>query len=131
VRPNWTTGIEVGVIYNKVKEINGAEPLSDISLYEVPLLLNVTWQLPIPGPLKFYGGGGVGGVFSVWDGVSSGSSSFTTDWTFGFQGVAGVKYALGSKWDLDGTYKYLGTTGHENFNGTFTHAFVASITCKF
>jgi opacity protein-like surface antigen len=135
---NWAFELETGVIYNAVDKIDGAslDPGDRLEFAEIPLLLNVIYKLPFRGPLTAYVGAGVGGVVGTYYAESSGFSSYTSDLTFGYQAMAGVRYALNDRWDIGVAYKFLGTSEHEwdadvKSNGTRTHSVLATVSYRF
>jgi len=134
---SWSAEVETGVIYNSVRSIGGERLDSEtgsLDLYQVPAMLNVIYKLPVHGPLTAHVGVGVGAVYSVfWAGNVFNS---TEDLTFGYQGMLGLKYAIGPRWDFGLTYKCLGTTEHDlgdgiKSDGTMTHSILAAFTLHF
>jgi len=136
---------ETGVIWNSINSING-DSLSSFSgahadIYEIPMLVNVIYKIPTHVGLTPYFGVGAGGAATL---LKSSNMPLpfpnnTTDFTFAFQGTAGLKYALGKNMELGVAYKFLGTTDHswsENgvtfkTDGTMTHSIVATFTWSF
>lgn len=140
---------ETGVIDNSVNSIAG-NSLSSFSgsadVYEIPILVNAIYRVPLKGALTPYVGVGVGGTATYLDvqnvplfGFSSHSSYQATDFTFAYQATLGLKYAVSKNFDLGIAYKFIGTTDHNwsdnnvsfNTDGTLTHAVLASLTWKF
>jgi opacity protein-like surface antigen len=135
---NVSVELDVGVIYNSMKKVNG-EPLfsEDIKLdaFEIPLMLDFLYNFPKLGPVTIYAGGGIGAVWGIYTGNDTTIFGFGTDITFGYQGIAGINYALSDRCDLGVVYKFLGTTDHDmaafKTDGTMTHCFLAKLTFKF
>jgi len=131
----WGFDLDVGVIYSPFK----GNPLSDIGsldYYEIPMMLDITYTLPRLGPFKAYIGAGIGAVCSVFTGYGTSLLGFDTEYTFGYQGTAGIRYSLSEHWDIGIAYKFLGTTEHDlgsgvSMDGTLTHSFLAAMTYKF
>ncbi len=120
---SWKAEIELGFIYNSG---------STLDYFQVPILANVIYTLPLHGPMSAYAGAGAGGVAGVlWNGFFGSEDSFT----FGYQGILGVKYAVNDGLDLALTYKFLGTTEHDvgvaTVDGTLSHSILASFTFRF
>ena len=116
--------VEAGVVWSQ-------EKTGSFDLYQIPLLVNAVYNVPVSGSWSAYVGGGVGGIWTQVEG--SGSSS--DDFVFGFQGLAGLKYQLSDKADIDLGYKFLGSLEH-NFSGTpteeiYTHAVLISFHWRF
>jgi opacity protein-like surface antigen len=120
---SWKTEVEVGFIYN---------PGSSLDYFQVPMIANVIYTLPLHGPISAYVGAGAGGVAGVlWSDLFSSEGGLA----FGYQAIVGVKYALKEDLDLGLSYKFLGTTGHDlgaaRVDGTFSHSILAAVTFKF
>jgi opacity protein-like surface antigen len=134
-RPNsWGAEFEAGLTYNSMKP-NTDLGLEGLDFYEIPMMLNVIYTLPIHGPVTAYVGAGIGGVYGIFAGSGTSFLGFSTDLTFGYQGIAGVRYSFADKWDIGLAYKFLGTTDHDmggfKSDGTMTHSFLATLTLKF
>lgn len=81
------------------------------------------------------------GTFKSTGGIGSGSgfSGSDTDYTFAYQGVAGVKYAFCKNMDIGITYKFLGTLDHHwtiagsgvSTDAIYTHSVLAAFTLRF
>jgi opacity protein-like surface antigen len=98
-------------------------------------MLDVFYTFPRSGRLQGYIGGGLGGVYGVFTGNGTGLLGFQTDFTFGYQAIAGVKYSLSERCDIGIGYKFLGTSDHDlgggiSMDGTMTHSLLAAITIK-
>ncbi len=131
--PSWKLGLELGIIYNSVSSIGGQTGgFGGVDYLQMPIMANVIYTLPLKGPVSAYAGVGVGGVYEV----------LATDWfgseesfSFGYQGMLGVKYALSETVDLGLAYRLLGTIEHDlgdaTVDGTFSHSIVAAFTFKF
>jgi opacity protein-like surface antigen len=134
---SWSLEGEIGLIYNSFdKGIIGGDSVSSSSLFEIPLMVNGLYKLPLHGPVTAFVGAGIGGVYSVFSGGPFGAFGLpATDLSFGYQGTAGVKYAISDKWELGIAYKFLDTTEHDlgwiKADGTMTHSFLATLTFKF
>ena len=135
----WAAEFQAGVIYNSIDKIAGisldSQGLS-ANLYEIPLMANLTYTLPVGERFSAYLGAGVGGVVGVFHGEGGGESTDHTDLTFGYQGILGLKYALHDKMGLSLAYKFLGTTDHDfgsgvKSEGTRTHSVLVAFTIKF
>src|ERR1051325_1972304 len=134
---SWGAEVEVGLMHNSVKSVAG-ESLStngeSLDHYQIPVMVNVLYNLPLPGRFGVHAGAGIGGVYSLfWGGNIFNSAG---DLTFGFQGMLGAKYALTDHCDLGVTYKFLGTTDHDlgfgvRASGTRSHSLLMAVTFKF
>lgn len=131
--------LESGLIYNSMDKISGVS-LSSVGasaeLYQVPIMANAIYSFTLQEPFSFYAGGGLGAVVSDFRASAFGSSGNSWDTTFGYQLMAGFKYAFDTGWELNLGYKFLGTTGHDlgsglKTDGTGTHSILAGFTYKF
>ena len=128
--------LDLGVIYCPLKQNPLLVEGGSLDLYEIPMMVDLTYTLPRFGPFRAYLGGGIGGVYGVWTGNGTSLFGFTTDITFGYQGTAGIKYQINDRCDLGVAYRFLGTTGHDlgsgiSMDGTLTHSFMAVVNFKF
>ena len=144
VTPNWAVELETGLIINPVKNsfVLGTD-FMNVELVEVPLMANVIYTRPLGRHFSVYLGGGLGGAFSDYENDFGGTTEGDT--TFAFQGLAGLKYTFGERWDVGVTYKFLGTTKHDvgpgfdslgnptefKSDGTMTHAVLLALSCRF
>jgi opacity protein-like surface antigen len=142
--PNWAAELETGLIVNQVKNsvVLGTD-FMNVDLVEFPVMVNVIYTRPLGRHFSAYLGGGVGGAFSYYENDFGGSTA--SDSTFAFQGLAGLKYTIGDRWDIGVAYKFLGTTEHNvgqgfdsngnltefKSDGTMTHSFLLALTCRF
>lgn len=148
-KPSWAAELEVGALWNGVHSIAGNTPDEGASadLYQMPILAKLVYK-PCHGKLQPYLGVGVGTEASIFDmsNVSTSSSiglyapSFDSlDWSFAYQGEAGVRWQIAHNLDLGLGYKFLGTTDHNwSDHGVtlatgelFTHAIEVSLTWHF
>ncbi len=120
---SWRTEIELGFIYNSG---------STLDYFQVPMMANVIYTLPLRGPVSAYAGAGVGGVAGV---LGRNFLDSEAGFTLGCQGILGVKYALNDHLDLGLAYKLLGTIEHDvgpaRVDGATSHAILAAATVKF
>jgi opacity protein-like surface antigen len=145
VATNWAVELEFGLITSPVKYSYAlGTDYMGVDLVQFPLLVNVIYSRPLSKRLSVYVGGGVGGVFSHYQddyGDTTPSAS-----AFGYQGMAGIKYALNQKWDLGVGYKCLGTTEYDvssgvaydgftpteyKSSGNLTQSILVTLGCKF
>jgi opacity protein-like surface antigen len=139
---SWAVELETGFIYNSISSVqvtvssNGVPHTGkvnnpDVSLYQVPILANVIYTVPLDGKVKPYVGAGVGGVWTMVDGSGTSESAFA----FGWQAMAGADYQINDKWSAGLAYKLLGT-GECDWGGVktdsfLTHSIVAVVSYKF
>jgi opacity protein-like surface antigen len=119
---HWAVELEMGLTVNEVQHSVVLGTASDNwNLVELPVLVNVIYNMPIGDHWTAYVGGGAGGIFSNYQDEFGNATS--TDSAFAYQGEAGIKYVINDKWDVGIGYKFLGTTEHDvgsgiAFNGT-------------
>ena len=132
ITPWLAVGPELGLLFNEVDSF-GSYSHHDTSLFQMPLMANVTLQYPV-GRFLHYVGGGIGGVASVltfgedyyWGPDGTGS-----DFSLGFQGFAGLNYRFNQGWQMGVIYRYLYTDGMdwnvEWWNDAHFHVAVESV----
>lgn len=111
-------GIESGFIYNQISSVlvtaPDAEPVSLISgdprlgysaFYQVPVLLNLRFQIPNSGRFRGYCTGGFGGVWDYTTFSVAQSNVAQHQWNYAFQLGAGFQYNLLPGLDLDTSFK--------------------------
>jgi opacity protein-like surface antigen len=133
---------ETGSIYNNVDKIGGVsvDSVHDarLDLYQVPLLVNAIFTLPIQGPVRVYLGVGGGGTVNFWHGDLPGFHSDRSESTWAYQGLTGLKFFINPAMYAGIAYKYLGTTDHDTtqdffgkVEGTRTHSILGTFNIKF
>lgn len=110
-------GLESAFIYNEIGSVlrteggqthsyvSGDSDLGYAAFYQVPVLMNIRFQIPNSGRLRGYCTGGFGGV---WDFITASSSESTLSqhqWNYAFQLGAGFQYNLLPGLDLDTCFK--------------------------
>jgi opacity protein-like surface antigen len=127
---SWALEAELGFIYNAVDFSNSAGTTSP-ALYQLPLLVNGIYTLPLNCPVKPYVGAGLGLVVTGLNELGDANGAG--------QLLAGVKYDLNERIDLGLGYKFLITTEHDwsdvlgdsHSNRTLSHSILATVTVKF
>jgi opacity protein-like surface antigen len=125
--------IETGFTFNRIKELEvmGVRGRVDADLFQVPILANLIYRLPLNSPFKPYIGGGAGGVFTI---VSE-EDITENDFTFAFQALAGVDYEINQNMDIGIGYKFLGNVKPEldgvELDNIYTHAILAVFRFRF
>lgn len=103
---------ETGYYINGVDSVNRPHS-GDLAFGQVPLMVNVVFQLPTSGPLVPFVGGGAGGAVSLlyaddftlgrtWIDGSDASVNYA------YQGFAGLRYKLNERSSIVLSYKYTG-----------------------
>jgi opacity protein-like surface antigen len=148
--PSFAVELATGVIWNSVRSIAG-NPLSDYGasadLYQIPLMVNGIYNIPLHGNFKPYIGVGVGGVIGELSGSNiplfyypgANQTYSDVDFTFAYQATVGFKYSLGPHAQIGLTYEFLGTTDHSwtdqnvplKTDGTQSHSIMATFTWRF
>lgn len=149
---SFAVELNTGIIWNTVNSISG-NYLSSYSahtdLYQIPLMVNGIYKIPLKGPFKPYIGAGVGAVVGMFDSsgvpglyfpTPGGSQKYdSTDTEFAYQAEAGFNWQLGKHAQVGLAYKFLGTSSF-NWNandtplktdGIFTHAVTVSFKWSF
>jgi OmpA-OmpF porin, OOP family len=144
--PSLSVEIETGIVQNHVDRIGQivhnppADPYETgtADLTQIPFLVDLSYDVPIQSPIRPYFGAGAGGVASILDARFPDNRVQDTDFTFAFQGFAGVRYDINSRIGIGVVYKFLGTldqnwSQHGFKVGTgplYTHSVVAVFAIK-
>lgn len=138
---SWSAELECGMIWNSIDKYgNQSFPSSQpADLYQVPVMVNYLYRLPIKGSFEGFVGGGIGAVVDVFHVKDSGLDFQDSDLTFGGQVLAGLTYHVSSQVDFSLAYKFLGTTSHKwsdqgwytKTDGTMTHAVMLGVSVKY
>jgi len=133
---------ETGLTLNSVDKIGGVAVSSyggRADIYQIPMLVNLVYTLPVQGKIKPYIGVGGGGIATVADMQTPLGGIDDTDFTFGYQGFVGVKWALSERADVGLGYKFLASLDHSwssrgvtlKTDAAFTHSLMLSFCWKF
>ncbi|HWC60225.1 MAG TPA: outer membrane beta-barrel protein [Verrucomicrobiae bacterium] len=133
---------ETGITLNSVEKIGGVAVSSyggSADIYQVPMLVNLVYTPPTHCKIKPFIGAGGGGIATIADMQTPLGNVNDTDFTFGYQGFAGVKWTLSRCTDIGLTYKFMGSLDHNWSSGgvalktdaIFTHALLLSFRWKF
>jgi OmpA-OmpF porin, OOP family len=150
--PPVSVEFETGIIWNQARTNNAlllAATGGRVDLYQVPFLANLVVRTPSLCGFSAYFGGGFGGVASTLEASQfeeQGEFEFRrhtsdSDFTYAYQGMAGLKYSITANMDVDVGYKFLGTGDHSWFGGdpnlstqtkpAYSHSILASFTWNF
>ncbi len=136
--------LETGIIANRLDTFNGVS-LSSMGqrgdLTQFPLLANVIFRVPLRYGITPYIGAGAGGVVSTLYLRQPGDRGTDSDINFGYQGMAGVKFALNRNMEVGVGYKFLGSAAHTWFRDDanlytrsgqmYSHSILATFTFSF
>jgi opacity protein-like surface antigen len=97
---------------NDAKSIGRHPAKGDRAAY--PLLVNAIYDIHLGWPVSPHFGAGIG-VVGLHDRISVpvigvGQATDQTDWEFGYQAIAGLRYDISPALAVDLDYRYLGTT---------------------
>ena len=118
INDNFAIEVETGFSGTSVSSIDGVSNVADISIYHIPVLVNVIWRIPTGMKLKPYVGVGAGMAASIIDikdarGLTDGNDSTIVP---AFQALAGIRYDFTDRLGLVAGYKYL-YTGSPEWDG--------------
>jgi opacity protein-like surface antigen len=121
--PHWAAELELGFVISPVQSSYalGTDYVS-VDLIELPLMVNVIYTRPLGRWCSAYVGGGVGGVFIHYQDAYFDTTPTAS--TFGYQGMAGLRFVINPILEIGLGYKYLATTGYDVGSGIAYHAFV-------
>jgi len=125
-------------------------PTSQNDFYQIPVMLNVVYQIRLSDSWKAYLGAGAGGVVSITHSQFRDAAFHApivledSDASFGYQAEAGINYALSRHLEVGLKYKFLGVDEYEyhlsqpgflsedvKVRDLFTHSAQVSLTWKF
>jgi opacity protein-like surface antigen len=146
--PQLAAEFETGTIWNSLdsRSRRVVFPGTDeADLFQVPFLANLVFRIPCHNGFIPYIGGGIGGVASTFalhaDNAGFHAHANDTEFTFAYEGMAGVKYAFASNMEVDVGYKFLGTLEQTWFNNNpnlitradplYSHSFLVSFAYRF
>jgi opacity protein-like surface antigen len=131
----FSVELETGLTGNRAQGfVDDFYDNESVYLLQTPILANVTYRIPLQRRLKPFIGAGIGGVYTRLENWSVLSDEHNgSDFTFGFQGSAGVRYQISPRTELGVAYKFMGTTDHrlENMDGTRSHSAVIAFLLRF
>lgn len=135
----WAFEFETGVIHNSFDEIGGVSLSStgdNLQMLAVPFLFNVLIRPKISESLTACVGVRAGGVATTFYSEYGFFDTYSSDFAFGYQALAGFNYQAAENWDIGLAYKFLGTTDHDlgfgvKSGGTFTHSFLICVRFRF
>jgi opacity protein-like surface antigen len=136
---HWSTELDCGVIWNAFDKYGDYSfSASKADLYQIPIMVNYLYRLPIIGRFEGFVGAGIGAVVTVFHINDSGLNFQDSDVTFGGQGLAGLDFHLSRQVDLSLTYKFLGTTSHKfsdqglytQTDGAMSHSLMLGVSFK-
>ncbi len=137
---SWSTELDFGVLWNSIDKYGAYSfDASKADLFEIPIMVNYLYRLPIKRSFEAYVGGGIGAVIGILHIDDQGLDFKDTDVTFGGQAMAGLSYHLSRLVDLSLAYKFLATTDHKwsdqdfytKTAGTMAHAVLLGVSIKY
>jgi len=106
---NWRLELEGGYRQNGVDKIS--DPASRTygggDSREITIMANVHYDIPLTSKLMFSIGAGAGADKFSFDPDTATGPGEVDDWSFAYQGIAGLSYAIGHRTDLTLNYRYL------------------------
>jgi len=128
---SFAAELESGFVYNAVNAVGDIPVPFDFNIYQVPVLANLVYTVPLEGKIKPYVGAGVGGVLMIADADGETENEFPFAW----QVQAGVDYQISNSCKAGLGYKLMGT-GEVNWSimkadSFLTHSVSASVTFTF
>ena len=111
ITTNWAVELETGFLANQVQSsyVLGTD-YWDVYLYQFPLMANVLYSHQLGQHWLLYAGGGIGPVFSYYENDNWDTTPSAT--SFGYQGMAGLKYRFNERCEMGVGYKFLGMTSY-------------------
>jgi OmpA-OmpF porin, OOP family len=111
----WRAEFEAGYRDNDIDAYTSqgvpAPFFTEGSLSEASLMMNVLYDIPITERMSFTLGAGAGGDFSQLEINGTAAQQLEDDhWSFAYQGIAGLNYAIGQQTSLFVNYRYFRST---------------------
>jgi opacity protein-like surface antigen len=125
----------VSYLFSRNRRFTGFDEVHEEFL-QLPIMANLSCQLSPRSQFHPFVGLGVGGVYSElydeeWIGVASAGSDFT----FGYQAFAGIRYQINHQLSLGLEYKFTGTLEHNfgdlHLGETRMHSLAVAISFQF
>jgi opacity protein-like surface antigen len=128
---------DIGLIYlrSSTERDTGVETVHDF-LTQCPFMINLSYQIPVRSRFHPFVGVGLGGVYTSLDDEADlfgipGTTHVGSDFTFGYQAIAGVRYEFTRHFGMGLEYRFMGTTAHDlgslHMDPTYSH----SLACVF
>jgi len=120
--------------------LNQFEDYVSDDIYQVPIMARLLYKVPLHSRFRPFLGVGVGGVYTSVDetadvGIFGGPTSTHSDFTFGYQACAGVRYQINRLLALGLEYDFMGTLEHSfnslHFSETYSHTVAVSLSLQF
>jgi len=113
--------LEVGLAYNSVDTISGSfygddydvdlsDTALDLDLYQIPMLVNLSYTIPLNSRIKPFIGVGVGGLAAIASAEMYGFEEDESTFAFAYQAFAGVSYQISNNADIGLIYKFMGSS---------------------
>ena len=112
------TEVEVGARSYEIEEIRRdgiVTPGENGDVYELSLMFNVIFDIPIAPKVEAYAGGGVGTSF-IWSELNNSSLGDSNDFVLSYQFMAGLQFEVAPRLYLNTGYRYH-ATDDPNFEG--------------
>lgn len=138
---HFAAELQAAAIWNSVGDLNG-QPVANIGstddIYQFPVLANLIYKTPVKKGFSGYLGVGAGGVATIFDATGYHARESDSDFTFAYQGMAGVKYQVAPNVDVGIGYKFLGSLDHHwtiqgrdiSSTSLYTHSITATFTFR-
>jgi opacity protein-like surface antigen len=110
-----------------------------LGFYQVPIMANVIYTLPLSSRVRPFIGVGAGGIASIFERDRRHDSDSDSDFTFGYQGQAGLTFILNEHMDIGVLYKFMGALpqrfnfdfGAVQTDNTYSHSILAGFNFNF
>ncbi|MGH7943223.1 MAG: outer membrane protein [Limisphaerales bacterium] len=135
---NTAVEVQTGFAYNGARFANSFMPSIAEDVWTAPVIANGIYKRSFDDHWQACGGVGVGAIFSSLGFNSSGETTDSTDSTFGYHAMVGIKYLFKDRWEAGLGYDFLGSLDHHWSQGqgltagpTYMHSVVLTLTYKF
>ena len=114
ITDDWAVELEIGYRTNPVDEVRSTGPtITDGDFSSLGFFANGIYRVPVEGRLRPYVGLGLGLIEEIDIDIGSGSDVDYSDSAVAIQAIAGLDYALSSRWSLQLEGRYMQSFGQD------------------
>ena len=138
---NIAAELQAGFAFNSWSAVNGVStPRGDSAkVWTVPVMASGIYKYSLNDHWQAYGGLGAGVLISTLNINNPVESSSSTDCTFGYQAMVGIKWTFDTHFEWGLGYNFLGSLDHHwndlgrdfTFSPTYMHSVLVSLTYRF
>ncbi len=85
----------------------------DLDLYQIPMLVNLSYTIPLNSPIRPFIGVGAGGLAAIASAEMYRFEEEESAFAFAYQAFAGINYRVSDNFDIGVIYKFMGSSDLE------------------